>query len=89
MAQQQPFRELNPRGWDSNPAKALGTQFQDLVKLGFLLFHCQENSVRDKVTGKKWIYSDSGRRTLHRVWAIAEGECSGYEAWHGWFLWAG
>ena len=44
--------------------------------------HCQENSVRDKVIGKKWICSDSERSTLHRVWAIANGECSGYEMWH-------
>ena len=78
MAQQQPFRELNPRGWYSNPAKALGTQFQDLVKLGFLLFHCQENSVRDKVTGKKWIYLE--RNALHRqdVETISEDD-SGLE----------
>ena len=27
--------------------------------------------------GKKWIYSNTGRRTLHRVRAIAEGECGG------------
>ena len=24
--------------------------------------------------GKKWINSDSERRTLHRAWAIAEGK---------------
>ena len=27
----------------------------------------KKNSVRDKVIGKKWIYSDSERSTLHRV----------------------
>ena len=26
--------------------------------------------------GKKGIYSDSERSTLHRVWAIEEGECA-------------
>ena len=36
--------------------------------------HCRKNSVRDKVIGKKWIYSDSERSTLHRVWAMEEGE---------------
>ena len=28
--------------------------------------HCRKNSVRDKVIGKKWLYSDSERSTLHR-----------------------
>ena len=28
--------------------------------------HHRKNSVRDKVTDKKWIYSDSERSTLHR-----------------------
>ena len=37
--------------------------------------HCRKNSVRDKVIGKKLIYSDSERSTLHRVWAIAKGVC--------------
>ena len=31
--------------------------------------------MRDKVIGKKWVYSDSEKSTLHRVWAIAEGKC--------------
>ena len=43
------------------------------MKLRFLISHLRKNSVRDKVTGKKWIYSE--RNTLHRVWAISEGEC--------------
>ena len=47
------------------------------MKLRFLMPHCnRKNSVKDKVIGKKWIYSDSERSTLHRVWAITEGECS-------------
>ena len=28
--------------------------------------------MRNKVIGKKWIYSE--RNIVHRVWAIAEGE---------------
>ena len=36
------------------------------MKLRFLKSHCRKNSVRDKVIGKKWIYSDSERSTLHR-----------------------
>ena len=80
---QNPSWDLNPRGWDSNPAKTHGTWFQDLMKLRFLMSHHRKNSVRDKMVGKKWIYSDSERSTLHRqsvgcrrgrVWAVAEGE---------------
>ena len=40
------------------------TWWQDLVKLRFLMPHHRKNSVRDKVIGKKWIYSE--RRILHR-----------------------
>jgi len=58
--------DLNPRDWDSNPAKTHGTWFQDLMKLRFLMPHRRLNSMRDKVIGKKWIYSDSERSTLHR-----------------------
>ena len=47
------------------------------MRLMFLMSHRRKNSVRDKVIGKKWIYSNTGRRTLHRVRAIAEGECGG------------
>ena len=57
---------LNPCDWDSNPAKTLGTWFQDLMKLRFLISHLRKNSVRDKVISNKWIYSDSERSTLHR-----------------------
>ena len=70
------YWDLNPRGWDSDPAKTHSTWFQDLVKFRFLMSHPRKNSVRDKVIGKKWIYSDSERSTLHRVWAIEEGECA-------------
>ena len=34
----------------------------------------KRNSVRDTVICKRWVCSDSERSTLHRVWAIAEGE---------------
>ena len=40
------------------------TLSQELMKLRFLIFHCRKNSVRDKVTGKKWIYLE--RNTHHR-----------------------
>ena len=36
------------------------------MKLRFLMSHCRKNSVRDKVIGNKWVYSDSIRSTLHR-----------------------
>ena len=42
------------------------------MKLRFLMSHHRKNSVREKVIGKKWIYSDIERSTLHRVWAITE-----------------
>ena len=58
---------MNSHGWDSNPAKTHGTWFQDQVKLGFLVSHCRKNSVRDRLIGKKWIYSDTERSTLHSV----------------------
>ena len=50
------------------------TCFQDPVKPRFLQSCGRRNSVRDKVIGKKWFYSE--RNTLHRVWAVTEGECS-------------
>ena len=78
-----PRLALKPMSWDSNPAKTHGTWFQDLMKLWFMMSHHRKNSVRDKVIGKKQIYSDSKRSTLHsRVWAMAEGECSP-EIWCG------
>ena len=58
-----------------------GTWFQDLMKLRFVMSHHRKNSVRDKVLGKKWVYLE--RDTLHRVWAIAEGECGRPEMWCG------
>ena len=36
------------------------------MKLRFLMSHCRKNSLRDKVIGKKWVYSDTERSTLHR-----------------------
>ena len=48
------------------------TWFQDLKKLKFLMPHCRKNLVRDKVIGKKWIYSE--RNTLH-TWSV--GHCRG------------
>ena len=45
------------------------------MKLRFLMSHHRKNSVRDKAIGKKWVYSYSERSTLHKVWAIANGEC--------------
>ena len=56
--------------WNSNPAKTHGlpteitTWFQDLMKLRSSMSHHGKNSVRHKVTGKKWIYLE--RNTLHR-----------------------
>ena len=67
-------QDLNPCGWDSNQAKTHNTWFQDLIKLRFLMYHCRKNSVRDKMIGKKWIYSDSERNTLHRQ---SGGHCRG------------
>ena len=34
------------------------TPLPSRLKLGFLMCHCRKNSVRDKVIGKKWIYSE-------------------------------
>ena len=36
------------------------------MKLRFLMSPHRKNSVRDKMIGKKWIYSDSERSTLFR-----------------------
>ena len=30
--------------------------------------HHRKNSVRDKVIGEKWFYSDAERSTFYRVW---------------------
>ena len=74
---------LEPIWLDSNIAKIHGTWFQDLKKLQLLTSHLGKNLVRDKVIGKKWVYSDTERSTLHRQSvAIKEGEC-GPEIWHG------
>ena len=79
---QNPAWDLNPPGWDSNPAKTHGTWFQDLMKLRFLMSHCRKKSVRDKVIGNKWIYSDLERCILYKVWVIVEDKCS-LEMWCG------
>ena len=39
------------------------TRFWDLVKLRFLMSHRRKNSVRDKVTGKKWIYLERNNQS--------------------------
>ena len=62
---QNPVWDFNPPDQDLNLAKIHGTWFQDLMKLRFLMSHCRKNSVIDKVIGKKWIYSDSERSTVH------------------------
>ena len=72
QTQPKPCLRLEPKWLDSDLAKTHGTWFQDLMKLGFLMSHHRKNSVRDKMIGKKWIYSDTERSTLHRVWAISE-----------------
>ena len=66
QTQLKPSLCLEPMCWDSNPTKTNGTWFQDLMKIGFLMSHHRKNSLRNKVIGKKWIYSDSERSTLHR-----------------------
>ena len=73
---QNPVWDSNPRGWDSNPVKTLlGTWPNNLliriIHMFFVSLH-RRNSVRNKVIGKKWFYSE--RNIVHRVWAIAEGE---------------
>ena len=58
---------LKPMCWDLNPAKKThSTWLQDLMKLRFLMSHHRKNSVRNKMIGKKWIYSDTESSTLHR-----------------------
>ena len=42
-------------------------------KLRFLMSHHRKNSVRDKVIGKKWVYSERNTPQT-RVWVIAEGK---------------
>ena len=45
--------DLNPYGWDSNPAKTHGTWFQDQMKLGFLMSHrAQKECSESKVIGR-------------------------------------
>ena len=77
--------DLNPRGRDSNPAKAHGllTEITHLVsglKEAQVLDVSSQKEFSDKVIGKKRIYLE--RNTFHRVWAISEGE-KGTRVW-GW-----
>ena len=67
------------------PSQNPGNCFQDQMKLKFLMSHHRKNSVRDEVMGKKWIYSDSKRSTLHRQSVgHCRGQCSLMVAmWHG------
>ena len=70
--------------WDLNPAQIHSTWLQDLVKLGFLMSDHRKNSVRDKVVGIKWIYSDSERSALHRQCGPSQrGVHSSLGRWHG------
>ena len=64
--QPKPCLGFEPTRLGLNPAKTHSTWFQDLMKLRFLMSHHRENTLKDKVIGKKWIYSDSERSTLHR-----------------------
>ena len=86
---QNPVWDLKPHDQDLNPAKTLlgtwthwpglnqakthSTWPQDLTKLRFLMSHYRKNSVRDKVIGKKWIYLDLERSTLHSMWGHHKG----------------
>ena len=42
------------------------------MKLRFVMPHCRNNSVRDKVLGKNWIYSDSERIHRHSVCGLLQ-----------------
>ena len=42
------------------------------MTLRFLMSHCRNNTLRDKVIDERWVYLE--RNTLRRVWAISEGE---------------
>ena len=44
------------------------------MKLRFLMSHHRKNSMRDKMIGKKWIYADSQRSTLHRQCGLSQRE---------------
>ena len=51
----------------SSSSKTLATWLQDLMEFRFLMSHRIKNSVRDKVIGKKWVYSNSECEPLQRV----------------------
>ena len=44
------------------------------MKLRLLMSRCRENSTRDKVMSKKWIYLE--KNSTDRVWALTEGKRS-------------
>ena len=49
--------------------------------------HCK-NSIRDTVIDKRWIYLDSERSTLHRVWAFTEANAVTMDVvWLGFASW--
>ena len=47
------FMILNKHGWDMNQAKTYSTWFQGGIKLRLLMSHRRNDSVRDKLIGKK------------------------------------
>ena len=69
------FGTLTHVAGNQTQPKSTVPRFSTLMKFGFLMSPHRKNSVRDKVIGKEWIYSDTERSTLHRVWAISEGKC--------------
>ena len=56
--------DLKPTWLGSKLAKTHSTWFQNLMKVRSLMSHHRKNSVRGKVIGKKWLYSDSESSTL-------------------------
>ena len=69
--------------WDLNPAKTHSTWFQNLMKLRLLMFHHRKNSVREKVIGKKWIYSDSEKYTPQTECGPSQRVSTAMRLWHG------
>ena len=67
---------MNPHGWELSKFT--------VIKPRFFMSHLRKYSVRDKVIGKKWIYS--GRNTLYR-WpsqrVIAVTSKCGMVSFHG------
>ena len=61
-----------PWGWSLVFQLRSHTWFQALMKFKFLLSHHRKNAVRDKVTGKKWIYLEIQRNTAWLVFVVLE-----------------